>query len=456
MLLPPQPVVPQAPPPPPARRVSRGVIVVIVVLGMLVAALGGVIVAREMSAPTDVALEPVATAGANPFMESVGTDVPDVRPVANTGGNYSGTTPGLYGGSGDNAACDRSQLTRFLGQHPDRAAGWASVLGLRDGSSSTISSYVDGLTSVVLRSDTYVTNHGWSGGEVTSWPAVLQAGTAVLVDEYGNPVTRCFCGNPLTAPQSFNTVAYVGPRWYSFTSNSVTIVTHQTTNVTNNYTIIDVHTGRGHDRPRGTGGERDVTTRTSPRSSRFPRAGGTGATAGTRATVGTARPVGRTARPDRPDRGSSAGHGDRPGSAGLGDRSGREQPHGAGRSRAGSPRVERHGHRRSGDRPGRRGAEPDRVRLVAPPPGRRPRPPRRRHEATPTAPSGTWTATGSCDIGAGSITFGSGSYTAGTTSGTVDIVGDSLKLTPSTGSPATFTESGGSWSDGAGCTLSQG
>jgi hypothetical protein len=259
VLTPPQPVVPQAPPP--ARGLSRGMIALIVVLGMVVAALGGVIVARETGAPAEVALEPVATAGANPFMDSVGTDVPDVRPVAHTGGRHSGTTPGLYGGTGDDSSCDRSQLTRYLSAHPDRAAGWASVLGLRDGSSSTISSYVDGLTSVVLRSDTYVTNHGWSDGSVTSWPAVLQAGTAVLVDPYGNPVTRCFCGNPLTAPQSFTTVAYVGPRWTSFTSNSVTIINHQTTTVTNNYTIIDVHTGRGHDRPRGTDGERDRENR---------------------------------------------------------------------------------------------------------------------------------------------------------------------------------------------------
>ena len=114
---------------------------------------------------------------------------------------------------------------------------------------------------MVLRSDTYVTNHGWSDGSVTSWPAVLQAGTAVLVDPYGNPVTRCFCGNPLTAPQSFTSVAYVGPRWTSFTSNSVTIINQQTTTVTNHYTIIDVHTGRGHDRPRGTDGERDRENR---------------------------------------------------------------------------------------------------------------------------------------------------------------------------------------------------
>jgi hypothetical protein len=179
-----------------------------VVLAILVAALAGMLVAREMGAPAAVALEPVATAGTDPFMPSVGTDALDVRPVAHTGGRHAGTTPGIYGGSGSDAVCDRTQLSRFLGEHPDRAAGWASVL--------------------VLRSDTYVTNHGWTAGRVTAWPAVLQAGTAVLVDRYGNPVPRCFCGNPLSAPQSFSSVSYLGPRWTSFTANSVTVITHQT------------------------------------------------------------------------------------------------------------------------------------------------------------------------------------------------------------------------------------
>src|SRR3954469_12688509 len=208
MLVPPPPVVVHVPPPP---RRSRVPMVVLVVLAILVAALAGMLVAREMGAPAAVALEPVATAGTDPLMPSVGTDALDVRPVAHTGGRHAGTTPGIYGGSGSDAVCDRTQLSRFLGEHPDRAAGWASVLGLRDASASTISRYVDGLTSVVLRSDTYVTNHGWTAGRVTAWPAVLQAGTAVLVDRYGNPVTRCFCGNPLSAPQSFSFMSYLGP-----------------------------------------------------------------------------------------------------------------------------------------------------------------------------------------------------------------------------------------------------
>ena len=415
MLTPPQPVVPQAPPPA-ARGLSRGMIALIVVLGVLVAALGGVIVAREMGAPAEVALEPVATAGANPFMDSVGSDVPDVRPVANTGGRHSGTTPGLYGGTGDDSSCDRSQLTRYLSAHPDRAAGWASVLGLRDGSSSTISSYVEGLTSVVLRSDTYVTNHGWSDGSVTSWPAVLQAGTAVLVDPYGNPVTRCFCGNPLTAPQSFDTVAYVGPRWTSFTSNSVTIINHQTTTVTNNYTIIDVHTGRGHDRPRGTDGERD---RENPEvREAFVEGAAPGNASATEPSVDVQTPVDV----------ESAG-----GEDSTGTPANRSAPS-------------------SGASPG----------LTDPTTSTGPSTTTTTSAST-IAPSGEWVATVSCGLGteSGRITFESdGTYTLeGPVIGSWTRSGDTLRMNPGTsgstlsltgsptGEPTTWT--------GSGCTLSQ-
>jgi hypothetical protein len=254
VLEPPQPVYPV----PPRRRPVLPV-VALVILAVLVALLGGFLVARQLQAPTEVALEPVATTGADPFMPSVGTDSPAVRPVANAGGRYSGGTPGLYGGTGDNAVCDRTQLSRYLGQHPDKAAGWAAVLGLRGSSSADVASYVAGLTPVLLRTDTFVTNHGWSGGAVTSFPAVLQAGSAVLVDGRGVAVTRCFCGNPLSAPMSFGAVSYVGPRWVSFSATSVTVIVRNVT-VENHYTLVDVHTGRGRERPAGTAGDHDTVT----------------------------------------------------------------------------------------------------------------------------------------------------------------------------------------------------
>ena len=414
----PPPVAVHAPPP---RRVSRGPVIAIVVLAMLVAALGGVVVTRELDAPTDVTLEPVATAGANPFMESVGTDVPDVRPVADTGGSWSGTTPGLYGGSGSDAVCDRSQLSRFLGENPDRAAGWASVLGLPDASASTISLYVDGLTSVVLRSDTYVTNHGWSGGSVTSWPAVLQAGTAVLVDRYGNPVTRCACGNPLTAPQSFDTVAYVGPRWYSFTSSSVTMITQQTTQVTDDFTIVDVRTGRGQDRPRGSDGEQD--TENPDVQAAFPRDGN--------ANAGVGGGRGEPEEPTGGDTSRQAGERD-PGAGGSADDP--VVPDGSTPIAGAGP---------TGDTTG--GTAGD----TAGPTSSTTTPPSSTTTATTSSasgPAGDYTSSG-CGFASGTLTFSTGgtySSDAGDT-GRWAMRGADLVVTPGTGSPVTFTGSTSAW-----------
>ncbi|GLZ47195.1 hypothetical protein Acsp06_33800 [Actinomycetospora sp. NBRC 106375] len=465
MIMPPPAAAPVQSPP---RRTSRGLIAALVVLGMLVAAAAGMLVAREMSAPTDVALESVSTAGADPFMPSVGTDAVDVRPVANTTGRHSGTTPGLYGGSGSNT-CDREQLSRFLGEHPDRAAGWASVLGLQDSSTSSISRYVDGLTSVVLRSDTYVTNHGWVGGHVTSWASVLQAGTAVLVDRYGNPVTRCFCGNPLSAPQSFSSVAYYGPRWYSFTSNSITVINHQTTTVTNNYTIVDVHTGRGWDRPVGSDGHHD-TINVNITNNYFPppvktgdekNGGGQGGPDSGPTNVSDPSSDTVTGGPT-----SDSAAGDGAGGAGS---NGGEQPRVAVQPETGSePQVD-------AQPQGSEGSSDDVVPARAPAlaPAGLPEDteaggsdaagtPVTSSTTTSTtrsaaAPSGTLTASG-C-FGDGSVTFAgtgtSGSYSAGEAGGTWTFSGTTLEMTPTSGdaSVTTLTPSASGWT-GSGCSLS--
>ena len=151
------------------------------------------------SAPAAVTLESVGTPGANPFMPPVGTDQPGLRLMSGSGGTFSGATPGLYGGTLRKASCNPQPLVSFLHTHAGKAAAWASVLGIRP---AGIPGYVAGLTSAVMRSDTAVTNHGYIDGHFTSFPAVLQAGTAVLIDRYGQPVTKCFCGNPLTRPMA--------------------------------------------------------------------------------------------------------------------------------------------------------------------------------------------------------------------------------------------------------------
>ena len=72
----------------------------------------------------------------------------------------------------------------------------------RRGRPGSVPAFLRGLTPVVLRADTRVTNHGFRDGSATSFQSVLQAGTAVLVDDHGAPRVRCACGNPLKAPNN--------------------------------------------------------------------------------------------------------------------------------------------------------------------------------------------------------------------------------------------------------------
>jgi len=68
-----------------------------------------------------------------------------------SGGSFAGGTPGLYGDTLNNAACDRDQMIRFLGANPDKRAAWAQMQGI---ATSEVSGYIQRLTPAVLRSDT--------------------------------------------------------------------------------------------------------------------------------------------------------------------------------------------------------------------------------------------------------------------------------------------------------------
>jgi hypothetical protein len=101
-----------------------------------------------------------------------------------------------FGGSGSNRVCDRDKLIRFLRRNPERMREWARVLGLRP-TFRAVKKYIAKLHPVTLTRDTQVTNHAFKNGRAVPFQAILQAGTAVLVDKYGTPVVRCYCGNPL-------------------------------------------------------------------------------------------------------------------------------------------------------------------------------------------------------------------------------------------------------------------
>ena len=216
------------PPPPPKRsgslRMIWGIVAVIVVLAGA-GVVGAVALRGHADSNTDaVRLEPTSFAGANPFVSPVGKDQP-VAAVA-AGGEFSGTTAGLYARNPAIPSCDGQALVAALQADDKRAAAWAGAENIQ---AAEIPAFVAGLTPVLLRADTAVTAFGYDEGSFFAYPAVLQAGTSVLINGRGEPTVKCFSGNPLAsraqpAPTPSRSVSYVGPSWSSFRTTSVTVV----------------------------------------------------------------------------------------------------------------------------------------------------------------------------------------------------------------------------------------
>jgi hypothetical protein len=268
---------PAAPPPaggpPPGERRGLSTNQILALVLALVVAVGGIIALVVVNsggddssddsatstsrAEREIFTEPVSFQQENPFSPPVGEGDADVDPVEPTGSQQtqSGGQPGLYGGTMREGSCDKAQLVTYLQQNPSKGRAWASTLGIQY---ADISTYVDTLTAVTLRSDTRITNHGYSNGVATEIQVVLQAGTAVLVDQYGFPVTKCYCGNPLTAPKEYPKV-YYGPKWPAFTPQSITVVI-KTTVIIDTFVLIDSNTGDAFTRPRGSDGGQDAPT----------------------------------------------------------------------------------------------------------------------------------------------------------------------------------------------------
>ena len=223
-------------------------------VAVLTVVLGALFVPRYFTADVTYA-EPVNTSGTNgnPFMPSVGTDQPGVAAPSGSGGTFTGATPGLYGGTQNNSSCDRQAMVAFLRDNPDKGAAWAEVKGITP---ADLAGYIFSLTPVLLRSNTLVTNHGFSNGHATTLHSVLQPGTAVLVDKYGIPRARCACGNPLTPPTGTTTSRYRGPTWPGLSPATSTTIKPAATEIVL-FTLVNPFTGGVFSRPAGTSGERD-------------------------------------------------------------------------------------------------------------------------------------------------------------------------------------------------------
>jgi hypothetical protein len=279
---PPAPTATPPPPPPPSRRrKKRGVVVPLIGLAIVAGAIVGALVFltggnEEGPDITEVFAEPVASTGFDPFTATIvpqplaipaipavdteaaervvdllnppvgelsgidladfgvpGLDVAPPGPAVEAAeeateaaetvvSTVSGAAPGLYGGTEILTVCNKDALIQFMQANLDKAAAWA---GVQDIDVADIPEFIENLTDVVLQVDTRVTNHGFRDGVANPINSVLQAGTAVLVDTFGVPRVRCFCGNPLLpAIELSASVTVRGTQWPGFDLGNTVVV----------------------------------------------------------------------------------------------------------------------------------------------------------------------------------------------------------------------------------------
>jgi len=296
---------------PSAMPAQRGVPIGLAIAAVL-ALIGGLLVygsvagSDERVASGEIYLERADEAGEDPFFDAYATLVsfdptevtpPGAQPVAETAGTgeavepegplsnaeilaltFNGSEPGLYGGTGNNATCNKAALIAFLETNQEKADAWAAAQGIQ---SAEIREFVDGLTTVVLLADTRVTNHGFKNGTANPIQSVLQAGTAVMIDAVGTPRVKCGCGNPLDRPVAQSrTVVLKGEPWEDFDQEMVATIEPSSTLV-DTFVLRSTDTGEAIERPAGTAGEADViSSLAAPRPTDDLAAGASAAVAG--------------------------------------------------------------------------------------------------------------------------------------------------------------------------------
>ncbi|OAH11046.1 DUF6777 domain-containing protein [Streptomyces jeddahensis] len=228
--------------------------------------------ASAVDGEDELRLQPVAEAGPDPFTDSTAASTPTPSPATRSPEpptpsgtatsdverlrSVDGSTPGLYGGTLSESSCDIEKQIRFLTSDQAKAGAFAGVVGV---ARADVPTYLRGLTPVVLRADTRVTNHGFRDGRATGFQAVLQAGTAVLVDDRGLPRVRCACGNPLKPPAATRTDAAVkGQSWRGYRPEQVVVVT-PAPQVIVDITIVNIVNNTWIERRAGDEGNRDRT-----------------------------------------------------------------------------------------------------------------------------------------------------------------------------------------------------
>src|SRR3954470_9085930 len=193
-----------------------------VVLFALVALFTSVLLFR--SPHTTVRAEAADTPAEDGSTKPPAAPEPGQPPASTANRTVSGNAPGLYGGTKTNI-CDAAMIERYLSDHPKMAEAWAKAQG-PSVTPDQIHDFLASLTPVTLLSDTAVTNNDYRDGQAVPFQSVLQAGTAVLIDERGVPRVRCACGNPLgrPGPRPSPRYEYEGRKWLRFDDKAVTVI----------------------------------------------------------------------------------------------------------------------------------------------------------------------------------------------------------------------------------------
>ncbi|MER5812839.1 DUF6777 domain-containing protein [Streptomyces sp. NPDC002033] len=208
----------------------------------------------------ELALQPVGAPGPDPFTPSSATaeSAPVQPPLPNASGRgirtVGAATPGLYGGTNRLGSCDVERQVTLLTADDGKSRAFAEAAGVAQ---EKIPEFLRGLTPVVLRADTRITNHGFLDGRASGYQSVLQAGTAVLVDDHGMPRVRCACGNPLAAPLGAKgNPVLKGDQWNGYQPNQV-IVIEPTVQAINRLVIVNVADNTWIERKTGDDGAQD-------------------------------------------------------------------------------------------------------------------------------------------------------------------------------------------------------
>jgi hypothetical protein len=166
-----------------------------------------------------------------------------------------GTTAGTFGGSADGDVCDVDRLIDHVTADPSLARAFGAPFAV---AATGASALIRELTPVVLLTDTAVTEYALRGDGVGSRQAILQRGTAVLVDAAGMPAVRCISGSPVRAPQTLPPdVVIEGEAWDGFDLSRVSR-TPPGDRLVDRLVLVDVRTGLPVIRPIGADGRTGI------------------------------------------------------------------------------------------------------------------------------------------------------------------------------------------------------